>query len=111
MTIRNALVITATALLAACATVDEENFTFTEGWRHGTIEQIGQPPNIARPVYGLDCRPDAPEQTFVAVHFRHGRSTHVRWVPLPSDSALKKGDRVWVRVNRCDPPLLRTTTG
>ena len=99
--------ITAATLMAACATVADEPFSFKDGWRHGTIEQIGLPPDMARPVYGLDCRPDSPGQTFVAVHFRHGRSTHVRWVPLPGDTSLKKGDRVWVRVNQCDAPLLR----
>lgn len=100
----------AAGLLSGCATtVYEGGLQWSEGWRRGEVMAVGNDADIAKEM-AANCRAAFPEirpgTSFATIKYRRDRRYAWRTVPLASDSALKKGDLVYVNFVDCKAPVV-----
>ncbi len=95
--------------LAACSTIDEGKYDFSEGWRIAKVVDIGPASMFSTPVYS-DCRPSASREqlvsgTFARLSYQWMGRTRYRVTALGSDEKLITGGRVRINALNCNEPL------
>lgn len=108
------------ALLAGCATSQDAQSDYVQGWRVGEVERIGTGTERF-PITGVDCRgtdtrtAGIAAQRYAYVEFIHAQTgskyfysgptqRHVL-VPIPVDSEYRVGEYVYVNIRDCGLPL------
>lgn len=111
MKVRTKIVICAAlAGLTGCAspTVLEGKYSEADGWRKGTVVEIGPAKNLTRPSF-YDCRTEASDKEgnapYVMVAFLRNGHPYARAAKLPPDSQLLVGDKVYVNFKDCNAPI------
>ena len=96
--------------LGGCAspTVFEGKYAQDDGWRKGTVVEIGPANSLKRPSF-YDCRAEASDaegdMPYVMVAFlRHGHAD-ARAAKVPADAQLQVGDKVYVNFKDCNAPI------
>ncbi|WP_050415483.1 hypothetical protein [Azoarcus sp. CIB] len=109
-TIMVATAVMALVALSGCAspTVLEGKYSEADGWRKGTVVEIGPAKSLKRPAF-YDCRTEASgtegsDQYVMIALLSHGHS-HARAAKLPADSQLQVGDKVYVNFKDCSAPI------
>ncbi|WP_026296320.1 hypothetical protein U5817_11610 [Aromatoleum evansii] len=104
------MVVVALGGLGGCAspTVLEGKYSEADGWRKGTVVEIGPAKSLKRPAF-YDCRTEASgtegnDQYVMIALLSHGHS-HARAAKLPADSQLQVGDKVYVNFKDCSAPI------
>lgn len=94
------------ALLAGCATIYEDQFHFSEGWRVAEVVRVAPASLVDNPAYWNRMR-EPPEvvrqdRAYVLLSYRaFARKRHTLH-PLPPNMGLRPGDPVYVRPGSCD---------
>lgn len=90
-----------------CTSVGDREHRFSDGWRLGTVEQIGAdleapawPSNDCRSAAGADNAP----KVFASVGFAQMRHHRRRIVLLPAEPRFAAGDMVYFSVRDCAVP-------
>ena len=100
----------ALAGLTGCASniVHEGKYAQDEGWRKGTVVEIGPAKSLKRPSF-YDCRTEASEEEssapYVMVAFLRNGHPYARAAKLPTDAQLQVGDKVYVNFKDCNAPI------
>ncbi|AKU11594.1 hypothetical protein AzCIB_1698 [Azoarcus sp. CIB] len=86
----------------------EGKYSEADGWRKGTVVEIGPAKSLKRPAF-YDCRTEASgtegsDQYVMIALLSHGHS-HARAAKLPADSQLQVGDKVYVNFKDCSAPI------
>lgn len=108
----SAAVLLASFITAGCSTIYTGKYNFSEGWREGQIESIGNAASIAAPQFS-DCRRSLTAEQlnaspFALVKFKRLGRTQRRVVPLMADAAkLRPGDFVYMDISSCEVLLVR----
>lgn len=106
---------TGLALLAlggvtGCATaiVHEGKYAQSDGWRKGTVVEIGLAQDLQRPSF-YDCRDAAAanegDVVYVTIAFLRNGHPYARTAKLPAESKLRVGDKVYVNYKDCGEPI------
>lgn len=109
-TIHALLTAAGVALLAGCATIYEDQFPFSKGWRVAEVVRVAPASLVDNPAY-WNCLRKAPEavrrdRTYVLLSYRaFARKRHTVH-PLPPNMNLQPGDRVYVRPGSCDDAFI-----
>lgn len=96
--------------LSACATLAVEHQRFVDGWRSGSVVQIGRAEEITAR-FAVDCRGASDlfpltGANFALVRYTRSPSRYAFMVtPLPAKSTMQVGEKVVINIRRCDPPL------
>ena len=96
--------------LTGCASniVHEGKYAQDEGWRKGTVVEIGPAKSLKRPSF-YDCRTEASEEEssapYVMVAFLRNGHPYARAAKLPTDAQLQVGDKVYVNFKDCNAPI------
>lgn len=96
--------------LAGCASniVHEGKYAQDDGWRKGTVVEIGPANSLKRPSF-YDCRTKASDkegdQPYVMVAFLRNGHPYARAAKLPPDAQLQVGDKVYVNFKDCNAPI------
>ncbi|NMG29995.1 hypothetical protein [Aromatoleum evansii] len=105
------MVVVALGGLAGCATsptVFEGKYSQGDGWRKGTVVEIGPAKSLKRPSY-YDCRTEASDtdgnDRYVMVALLRNGHPYARAAKLPADSKLQVGDKVYVNFKDCNAPI------
>lgn len=104
------LVAIAVGGLGGCAspTVFEGKYEQDDGWRKGTVVEIGPANSLKRSSF-YDCRAevsDAEGDTpYVMVAFLRNGHPYARAAKLPADAQLQVGDKVYVNFKDCNAPI------
>lgn len=99
------------ALLAGCASTSEQEsrFSHTDGWRKGTVTEIGSGQSFIEKL-PKECKDDKSfsqdNQKFVTVHYRYSSQAHWHTSPIANDSSLKVGDPVYINAETCSAPIV-----
>lgn len=100
----------ALAGLGGCASnvVFEGKYAQDEGWRKGTVVEIGPASGLVRPAF-YDCRDKSQagdnKEMYLLVAVRNHGHSHARTAKLPAQSDLKVGDEVYVNLSDCNAPI------
>ena len=100
------------ALLSGCASQASvaPGLTVADGWRRGTVVEIGPATSIERQPFG-DCRsetsPRGSNAQFASVIFRKNGYPAFRIVRLDPKAGIHLGDAVYVNTLDCSQPLTR----
>jgi len=97
-------------VVAGCTTLIAGRYDYNLGWREGRVTHVGRAESIGRAAT-FDCRERMYHQGSAARNFArviYSNSRHVlsAIVPIPNDVQLKVGDKVVVKKNSCDEPLV-----
>lgn len=108
---RTVLVALGAAFLGGCTTLYEGKYDIEQGWREGTVVNVGAASAMTKAVTG-DCRSSASAQQvatgrFATLTYRWMGRTLGRIVLLEPDVGIKAGDPVYVNVLSCATPLAR----
>ena len=96
--------------LTGCASniVHEGKYAQDEGWRKGTVVEIGPAKSLKRPSF-YDCRTEASykddNELYVLVALLKNGHPHARAAKLPADAQLQVGDKVYVNFKDCNAPI------
>ncbi|MCK9987312.1 MAG: hypothetical protein AzoDbin1_03784 [Azoarcus sp.] len=107
---RKIVICAALAGLTGCAspTVLEGKYSEADGWRKGTIVEIGPAKSLKRPSF-YDCRTEASykndNELYVLVALLTNGHPHARAAKLPADAQLQVGDKVYVNFKDCSAPI------
>lgn len=104
-TIHALLTAAGVALLAGCATVYEDQFPFSEGWRVAEVVRVAPASLVENPAY-WNCLREAPEaarqdRAYVLLSYRGFARKRQTLHPLPHNMSLQPGDHVYVRPGSC----------
>lgn len=109
-TLAAGMVVVALGGLAGCAspTVLEGKYSEADGWRKGTVVEIGLATSLKRPSF-YDCRAEASDAEgdtpYVMVAFLRNGHPYARAAKLPADAQLQVGDKVYVNFKDCNAPI------
>ncbi|MCK9987321.1 MAG: hypothetical protein AzoDbin1_03793 [Azoarcus sp.] len=109
-TIMVATTVVALVALGGCAgpTVLEGKYSEADGWRKGTVVEIGPAKSLKRPSF-YDCRAEASDKErnapYVMIAFRRNGHPYARAAKLHADSQLQVGDKVYVNFRDCNAPI------
>lgn len=97
--------------VSGCASMDEEPYRFSDGWRHAKVVKVLQGIDVKRPGF-WDCLKGVPEQerlqrTYVVANYRGVNRHQDRLVPAPSGETLRPGDRVHLNVGTCEGAIVK----
>lgn len=99
------------AALGGCASTEEGPYQFSDGWRHGTVEEILRGEDVKRPRFWT-CLRDVPEperlaRTYVVASYRgpHHRQRHL--VAAPAGESLRPGDKVHLHASACENAIVK----
>lgn len=104
------MVVAALGGLGGCASpnVFEGKYAQDDGWREGTVVEIGPAKSLTRPSF-YDCRAEAAEAVgnapYVMVAFLRNGHPYARAAKLPADAQLQVGDKVYVNFKDCSAPI------
>lgn len=104
------LVLMAMGVLTGCATsiVHEGKYAQSDGWREGTVVEIGPAKDLQRPAF-YDCRDQVSEKendvSYVTIAFLRNGHPYARTAKLPTESKLRVGDKVYVNIKDCTAPI------
>lgn len=105
------MVVVAVAGLAGCASspaVFEGKYAQRDGWRKGTVVEIGPAKSLKRRSF-YDCRTEASgmegDDRYVMVAFLRNGHPYARVAKLPADPQLQVGDKVYVNFRDCNAPI------
>lgn len=104
------MVVVALGGLTGCAspTVLEGKYSEADGWRKGTIVEIGPAKSLKRPSF-YDCRTEASykddSELYALVALLTNGHPHARAAKLPADAQLQVGDKVYVNFKDCNAPI------
>lgn len=92
-------------LAGGCALLYDGKYDHDEGWRRGTVVEIGIGTSILRPARE-DCRKQATADVvartqYAYVSYRQNHYPRARISPVPENVALKAGDPVYVSRWNC----------
>ena len=100
----------ALAGLTGCASniVHEGKYAQDDGWRKGTVVEIGPAKSLKRPSF-YDCRTKASategNEPYVMVAFLRNGHPYARAAKLPADAQLQVEDKVYVNIKDCNAPM------
>ncbi|MCA3001649.1 MAG: hypothetical protein ACK5RJ_04650 [Burkholderiales bacterium] len=100
------LLMLAVPLLAGgCALLYDGKYDNDEGWRRGTVVEVGMGTSILRPARD-DCRNHATAEVvartqYAYVSYRYDRFRQARIAAVPENVPLKVGDPVYVNRRNC----------
>ncbi|AKU11590.1 hypothetical protein AzCIB_1694 [Azoarcus sp. CIB] len=109
------MVVVALGGLGGCAspTVLEGKYSEADGWRKGTVVEIGPAKSLKRPAF-YDCRTEASykddNEQYVLVALLTNGHPHARAAKLPADAQLQIGDKVYVNFKDCSAPILKRSS-
>lgn len=109
------VLVAALAGLTGCASnvVYEGKYAQDDGWRKGTVVEIGPAKSLNRPSF-YDCRTEASykddNELYVLVALLTNGHPHARAAKLPADAQLQVGDKVYVNFKDCNAPLPKRTS-
>lgn len=94
------------ALLAGCATVYEDQFQISQGWRVAEVVRVARASAVDNPA-NWECLRKAPEavrqdSSYVLMSYRAFARKRQTLHPLPPNMNLQPGDRVYVKLGSCD---------
>lgn len=96
--------------LTGCASniVHEGKYAQDEGWRKGTVVEIGPAKSLKRASF-YDCRTEASDtegnDSYVMVAFLRNGHSYARAARLPAEAQLQVGDKVYVNFKDCNAPI------
>lgn len=101
--------------VTGCASVYEGKYDWKEGWREGTVVQIGTASELGKPQFS-DCREKLPAQQvasgqFASVSYSHMTRKRRRVTPLQAGESFRPGEEVYVNVSSCTAPLVHQAAG
>lgn len=102
--------VAALAGLTGCASnvVYEGKYAQDDGWRKGTVVEIGPAKSLSRPSF-YNCRDkslgEEDKNTYVVVAFLRNGHSYARTARLPPDAKLQIDDKVYVNFKDCNAPL------
>lgn len=101
--------IVAAGILTGCAGAGyDPSHSWDEGWRKGTIVEMGEAVTLAEKV-AEKCRqtatPTSSKARFATIKYRRDRRNAWRTVPVSEDFALKVGDPVFINASDCKAPI------
>lgn len=109
------LTLTALVLLLGCATVYEEKFPFSAGWRRAEVVSITPGSVIERPEFWSCVRnmPTAQRQdrSFALLSYQGFSRKRHSVVPLPPNMSLQAGDSVYLNLGTCEAAIATRATG
>ena len=96
--------VVAAMLSAGCASVEDERYLWSEGWREGTVKQIVpleklRPSDLPRCEGQESLVPQAP--TWVLIRYRMGGMQRMVVAPMERPDEFKVGDAVYVNARSC----------
>lgn len=98
------VLIALTAMLGACATVDDGPFAWSKGWRQGEVLEIAKPAQMERPRFFRCIRDADPRETdaafLVVKYLQRGRAQRTA-VRAPIGESFRPGDLVYVNLGDC----------
>ncbi len=100
----------ALAGLTGCASniVHEGKYAQDDGWRKGTVVEIGPAKSPSRPSF-YDCRVKASSaegsDPYVVVAFLRNGHPYARATKLPTEAQLQVGDKFYVNISDCNAPI------
>ena len=99
-----ALVVAGGLTGCAAAVVYEDKYAQGDGWRKGTVVEIGLGKELQRPSF-YDCRDEtvgeASNVTYVTIAFKRNGHPYARTARLPAEPKLQVGDKVYVNFRDC----------
>lgn len=99
------------ALFAGCASMSdqESRYSHKEGWRKGTVIDIGSGLSFAERL-PRECKTNsvisAAWQRFATVHYRYTSRDYWHTTPIPDNSPLKVGEPVFVNTSSCTDAIV-----
>jgi hypothetical protein len=104
------IAVAALAGLSGCASpiMHEGKYAQDDGWRKGTVVEIGPAKSLDRPSF-YDCRTKASDTAgndpYVVIAFLRNGHPYARAAKLPADAPLQVGDKVYVNIEDCNAPM------
>lgn len=108
------MVVVAVGGLGGCASpaVFEGKYAQDDGWRKGTVVEIGPANSLKRPSF-YDCRTETSDaegdKPYVMIAFLRNGHPYARAAKLPAASQLQIGDKVYVNIRDCNAPIQKRT--
>ncbi|MBX3673226.1 MAG: hypothetical protein IT368_02190 [Candidatus Hydrogenedentes bacterium] len=103
-----AAVITAGLLTGCASTGYDASHPWEDGWRKGTIVEMGEGVAYADKV-SEKCRQDVASTSsktrYATIKYRRDRRNAWRTMPVSEDFALKVGDPVFINAGDCKAPV------
>lgn len=111
------LVVVLPVVVSACSTIEEDKYSFRQGWRQAQVRAIVQKATVV-PYVDKDCRLDlGPDATFlnyaVASYSVGGRQSLRlrRVVAVPKEMDLKVREWIYVNVTDCKKSIHKVEFG
>ena len=102
--------------LAGCASQPfDGKYSFSEGWRKGTVLRIEQGASVERPQFWSCLRHEPAAATatrsYVVVEYHQASHHRKHLVAAPADVQLRPGDKVYVNAAECENAIVRRDSG
>ncbi len=102
---KNLVILAASLMVGGCALLYDGKYDHGEGWRRGTVVEVGVGTAILRPARE-DCRKLASAEVvartqYAYVSYRQNRFPQARIALVPENTTLKAGDPVYVNRQHC----------
>ena len=108
-----ALVVAGGLTGCAAAVVYEDKYAQGDGWRKGTVVEIGLGKELQRPSF-YDCRDEtvgeASNVTYVTIAFKRNGHPYARTARLPAEPKLQVGDKVYVNFRDCTAAIPKSSS-
>ena len=103
-----AAIVTASLLTGCAGSGYDASHSWDDGWRKGTIVEIGEGAVLADKV-AEKCRQvvhtTSSKARYATIKYRRDRRNAWRTMPVPDDFALKVGDLVFINASDCKAPI------
>ena len=102
--------------LVGCAQIYEGKYDWDQGWRLGTVIEVGLGAALP-PIASGDCRNEATPAEVARTRYadvryqNEGRWTRHRIVPIDDGDMFSKGQAVYFKANDCTEHLVRASAG
>ena len=101
--------VVAAGILTGCAGAGyDPSHSWDEGWRKGTIVEVGEGVALAEKVAAKCKQPSSPTTSkarYATIKYRRDRRKVSRTMPVPEDFAPKVGDTVFINTRDCAVPV------
>ena len=101
--------VVAAGILGGCAGAGyDPSHSWDEGWRKGTVVEMGEGAALAEKVAAKCKQPSSATSSttrYATIKYRRDRRNAWRTVPVSEDFALKVGDPVFINASDCNAPI------
>jgi hypothetical protein len=102
-------------VLGGCQTIYEGKYDWDEGWRPGTVLEVGSADQAAKEPF-RDCRKglsvvEKSAVKFAVVRYSHLSQPQKAVIPIAPESTWSRGDPVYINVLSCKIALERRSNG